>query len=259
MVYAQDLKSCEVNSLVWVRVPPPAQYGSIGNRKFAGMVKHTTGSTTFYTYGVSPQVLLLSGMHGDEAESGSLLENWLKSTRITLPPFLYIPQASPSAVRAGTRKNAYGHDLNRQFLDKATDPEVLEIMKIVQPYTFELCIDVHEDPDRLKSFYLYDSDRMNELDVSNYRETVQKTKGTLYTGIDDIDDEHLQRHVERGYVSFRPADVEVTSGFASIWFIKIGLVKRAFTTEIPGKAAVEVKESLINGVLPFLFTTFGVK
>lgn len=223
------------------------------------MEKHTLGLIDYFTHGTNPSILFLSGMHGDEYESGSMLESWLSKTYATLPPFLYIPKVSPSAVQRGTRRNSENHDVNRKFLDSTNDREVADVMKILVGNTFTVCVDIHEDPDRTQAFYIYDSARMNESELVAYRDIVHKTPFTLYTGIDDIDDEHLQRHIEKGYVSLEPTDAELSAGFASVWMMKQGISKRAFTIEIPGKASPENKATLVERVLPFLLMAFGVQ
>lgn len=203
---------------------------------------------------MSPRVLLFSGMHGDEYESGALLERYLIEHAEWLPDFLYIPQISPSAVAAKTRKNTYGNDINRQFLPTTQDPEARSVMDIVSPHQFTLCIDIHEDPDRTLGFYLYDTDQMSEEELKNYRDYVTATGARLYTGVDDVDDEHLMLQVKKGYVSLGFERSGVTSGFSSRWLFEAGICKRAFTVEIPGKAPTALKDAVIRTITTYLFT-----
>lgn len=207
-------------------------------------------------HGTSPRIIFLSGTHGDEYESGTLLTRYLADHRETLPPFLHIPEVSPSAVAAKTRKNAYGNDINRQFVDGTTDPEALALMDFLSPLRTSICIDLHEDPDRSQAFYLYDSDTMNRFDLDRYHTAVHQTEARLYTGIDDIEDEHLRLHIDKGYISLPPEGETLTTGFSSIWMIRHGITKRAFTLEIPGKATAALKQSLIAAVIPFLIAEF---
>lgn len=222
------------------------------------MVKHTIDTVKYYTHLESPRVIFLSGMHGNEAESSELLEQWLIENAETLDSFLFIPQVSPSAVRQGTRRNAQGNDINRQFIEETTDQEVLQVMKILKGQSAILCLDVHEDPDRTQGFYIYDTGVMTKQELETYREAIQKTPFKPYSGIDDIDDEHLQRMIEQGYVSLRPTDSEVSAGFGSVWMLKHHIVSRVFTMEVPGKAAKEDKAALIRTMVPFLLGAFGV-
>lgn len=223
------------------------------------MVEHHTDCHSYFTHLENPQVLMLSKMHGDEYESGSILKEWLKHSCATLPSFVYIPEVSPSAAEAGTRINKYGNDINRQFLDKTTDPEALATMNLVQKNKFRLCIDVHEDKDRKLGFYLYDTGTMTADELAAYREAVQTTGARLYTGVDDVDDENLNLNVEKGYVSLGFERTGTSPGFSSHWLCEKGIATRTFTLEIPGKATQALKRSLIATVIPFLLSTDRVQ
>ncbi len=216
------------------------------------MDKRAHTSLEYYLHGASPRILLFSGMHGDEYESGTLLRAYLKKNSAALPDFLYIPCVSPSAVASKTRKNMYGHDINRQFTENTTDEEARTVMSLLRPFHFDLCIDVHEDPDRTMGFYLYDSEHMSESELYAYREAVHTTDARLYTGVDDMDDEHLNLHVEKGYVSLGYDQSVETAGFSSRWLYEKNICKRTFTLEVPGKAPRELKESLIRVVISVL-------
>lgn len=196
-------------------------------------------------------------MHGNENESGALLMAFLADNGTLFPDFVYIPEVSPSAVSAKTRINAYGHDINRQFTTNTQDPEALSVMHIVKSYRFSLCIDIHEDPDRTMSCYLYDTALMTTDELEAYRACIRTTDARLYTGIDDIDDEHLMLQVDKGYVSLGYEQSSETAGFSSRWLYESGIAKRTFTVEIPGKAAPSLKQSVIQKLIPYLLNTYG--
>lgn len=223
------------------------------------MDKRNHNSLEYFLQGDNPHILLLSGMHGDEYESGLLLREYLTAQGNRFPPFLYIPSVSPTAVALGTRTNSFGNDINREFLETTKDPEAHTIMKLLRSYTFKFVIDLHEDPDRNKTFYLYDSGRMTETELATYRDKIHHTGARLYTGTDDTQDEHLRCHIEKGYYSFQPEHSPTDSGFSSLWMIREGIVMRAFTLEIPGKASRAIKQTLIDTIIPFLSYSFGVK
>lgn len=193
-------------------------------------------------------------MHGDEYEAGKLLEQYIHANYQKLPDFLYIPQVSPSAVAAHTRKNKFDNDINRQFLASTKDPEAIAVMSLLQMHTFDLCIDIHEDPDRTMGFYLYDSDQMTDDELAAYRAVVHPTGARLYTGVDDVDDENLNLYVEKGYVSLGFEKSGAVSGFSSRWLFEENRCKRSFTAEIPGKGTAELKTKLIHNVVSFLLS-----
>lgn len=220
------------------------------------MEQHTYQSHTYYIQGTKPRILLFSGMHGNEYESGRILTVYLAEHAGSLPDFVYIPEVSPSAVQAGTRKNGYDHDINRQFTSGTADPEALAVMHIVTPYQFNLCIDIHEDPDRTMSCYIYDTAHMTPSELEAYRSCIQTTDARLYTGIDDVDDEHLMLQVDKGYVSLGYEKSSETAGFSSRWLYETGVAKRTFTVEIPGKANASLKESVIRVLTPYLLNAY---
>ncbi len=217
------------------------------------------GALEYFLHGDTPRVLFLSGMHGDECESGQVLERYLQSQESGLPPFLYIPKVSPTAVAARRRVNALGNDVNRQFLPTSSDPEALAVMKLVSKHSFHVVIDLHEDPDRTSAFYLYDSGRMSDAQLHELRDNIHTSGARLYTGVDDMGDEHLRRHIERGYISLPQEEVSQESGFSSIWMMQKGIVERAFTLEIPGRASPQLKQALVALLIPFLVSSFGVQ
>lgn len=221
------------------------------------MEHHIYQSHTYYTQGSHPRILLFSGMHGNEYESGRILTNYLADYASTLPDFVYIPEVSPSAVVAQTRTNAYDHDINRQFILHTQDPEAKAVMHIVEPYKFNLCIDIHEDPDRTMSLYIYDTSHMSQEELEAYRSCIQTTDARLYTGIDDIDDEHLMLQVDKGYVCLGYEKSNETAGFSSRWLYETGIAKRTFTVEIPGKAEGTLKKSIILVLIPYLLNTYS--
>ncbi len=222
------------------------------------MDKHTHGSLEYFLHGKVPRVLLFSGMHGDEYESGRLLEEYLKENYQTLPHFLYVPQVSPSAVASSTRKNKYGNDINRQFLPTTSDPEAKAVMSLLSAFHFDVCIDVHEDPDRTLGFYLYDTEHMNDGELANYRAAVHATGARLYTGVDDVDDENLNLNVEKGYVSLGFEKTQQVSGFSSRWLYDKSISRRSFTLEIPGRGSLLLKRSLLHTVISFLLSKEGI-
>lgn len=244
------LRAREAKHFVRVR-PPPSAPGCIVPL-YHPMEKRTHQSHTYYIHGNRPRVLIFSGMHGNEYESGLLLYTYIQLNAEKLPDFVYIPEVSPSAVAAKTRKNKYGNDINRMFIDKTSDPEAKTVMDIVRQHQFDICIDVHEDPDRTLGFYLYDTEQMTEAQLASYRTAVGKTEARLYTGIDDVDDEHLMLQVDNGYVSLGFEKSGETSGFSSRWLYEAGICRRAFTLEIPGKAGAALKNKLIPAVITFL-------
>lgn len=215
------------------------------------MITQRHGPIEYFVKGDAPRLLLLSGMHGDEYESSDCLIEYIEQHKDSLPDFLCLPRLSPSAIARKTRKNQWGRDINRQFFDNPEDEEVQAIMQILRPYQFPLSINVHEDPDRLLSFYLYDSDCLTEDQLTHLRTTISATGARLYTGIDDPEDIHLGLEVKRGYVSTPFDESHGDTGFSERWLVKRRIVKRMLVPEIPGKAPIELKKKLVEAIFSF--------
>ncbi len=197
----------------------------------------------------------MSGMHGDEFGVIELVKDYLLANQSKLPNFLYIPKASPSAVRLGTRVNECGLDLNRSFLDSITDPEVDTLKQLFSLYHFKLCLDFHEDLDRTNEFYLYDSEQLSSGELERLRSSLIKTGAELYSGPDDRSDLTLNHQIDRGYFSLPFAAQNPRAGFFSTWANRQGLVNREVTVEVPGRAPSELKAKLIQTVFQFFLSS----
>lgn len=214
---------------------------------------HSHGNIPYVVRGSDPKLLILSGTHGDEYEVTEHVTAYLDSNQAKLPDYIYIPEASPSAVQLKTRRNKYGHDLNREFLDDPVDPEVIANMYIINPYLFDLCIAFHEDPDRSVSYYMYDSEVLTDAQLKAYRDGILSTGAKLYTGIDDPADKKLSLHVEKGYIS-TPIIGDRETGFSMRWLIEHKKARRVFNPEIPGRADQHLKKQLVAAVFQFCLT-----
>lgn len=72
---------------------------------------------------VEPEILLLSGIHGDEADTTILLSEALRSIPIKELRSAAILTANPDGIVRGTRGNAIGVDLNRNFPTSNWSPD----------------------------------------------------------------------------------------------------------------------------------------
>ena len=70
-----------------------------------------------------PQILVLASMHGDESETTVVLSDALRSIRSDSLENAAILCANPDGVMRGTRGNAIGVDLNRNFPASNWSPE----------------------------------------------------------------------------------------------------------------------------------------
>ena len=210
------------------------------------IVKKQHGLIEYFFKGQNPTLLILAGMHGDECEVIDCIFDFSNEHQNSVPDFLFIPQVSPSAARKKTRKNQWGRDINRCFIDPPVDPEVVDVMAVLKPHHFSLCLNFHEDPDFQIECYLYDTAGLSEKQLKTYRSKIRSTGAVLYTGLDDPLDKDLGLSVTDGYVKTKPATFSNKAGFSSTWLTTHSIVARVVVPEIPGKATLSVKKSLVS-------------
>lgn len=202
------------------------------------------------------KLLILSGMHGDESDVIGCVKTYISEH--TLPEYEYISEVSPTAVARKTRRNQWNHDVNRQFFNPPTDPEVISFMQKVSEKHFDLCINFHEDPDLASTFYMYDSGTLSEDVLLTLRSTIIEYGAGLHSGKDDPMDANLGFHIEKGYIS-TPYDImPQDAGFSWVWFHNHGITRRDMDIEIPGRAPMELKQKLVDLIFDTICTNRDV-
>lgn len=211
-----------------------------------------------YTSGSSPRLLITSGMHGDEYETIDILTQSLAHHHRILPPFLYIPVISPSAVQSKTRHNENKLDLNRIFFSKSSEPEVRRVQNILADKTFDMHVSFHEDLDpAIDSYYIYDightADETESLKVFNA--SVADSIYTVLNGVDDPADETLGYEFTDGYRRFAAHRGDPENGTFEDYTIRHHGVQNVWVPEIPGLASTEVKRQIIEKFVRELLST----
>lgn len=110
--------------------------------------------------GARCQVLLSAGIHGDEPAGVEAVLRFLERPRLYRPyldrlAFLVFPCLNPSGYERGSRENADGLDLNRQYDHKNPPAEIRVVWQAVGRRPPDVAIDLHEDVDA-PGFYLYE-------------------------------------------------------------------------------------------------------
>lgn len=213
------------------------------------------GSTRlpYYQTGEKPQLLFHAGTHGDEFEVIESATIALKRLEKILPPFLYIPYFSPSAIRRRNRLNEDNIDLNRHFFEKTPIYEAKVITQFLKKSSFDIGISLHEDKDQ-KAFYLYDSGYLlHDPRLEKLRQVVTQNSIELFCGVDDSEDSALGHLFVDGYGYFPNSEKVNTHGMFAEWAIKANVIKYSLTLEIPGKINAKQKNSLVYDILKVLF------
>ena len=151
-----------------VKAPPtdvPALISDwISAAREAGFRQEQVGSTpsgplvafTRRALGNKPRVYLSAGIHGDEpAPPRALLSLVRQGFFGDAATWFICPVLNPEGLARGTRENAQGIDLNRDF-KALTSPEIrAQVTWLRRQPNFEVTICLHEDWEA-KGFYLYE-------------------------------------------------------------------------------------------------------
>jgi murein peptide amidase A len=179
-----------------------------------------------------PRVYLSSGMHGDEAAGPLAVLDLLRSGFLSAPiHWTLCPALNPTGLAAGTRENAAGIDLNRDYLTRHT-PEVcahadwLEAMPVPQ-----LFLSLHEDWEA-SGFYLYEI---------NLRDDEPQRTGCILEAVSPWfppeSGQEIDGHEPRGpgWI-FHAAEPDLPQGWPEAIFIAKRGCPLSFTFETPSHA-----------------------
>jgi predicted deacylase len=126
----------------------PEAFGEVGGFPLIALTKRTPGPR--------PRIYLSAGIHGDEPAPPLAVLSLIESGDLDARAVWFIcPVLNPEGLARGTRENASGTDLNRDYRHLES-PEVRSHVRWLarQPH-FDLAICVHEDWESL-GFYLYE-------------------------------------------------------------------------------------------------------
>lgn len=205
---------------------------------------------------VHPKLLIASGFHGDESGSIPLIEEAVDIYKDKLPPFLFVPRVSPSAVAFKTRINKDNLDINRCYTGEGKHPEAAALIQLLKPHTFTMALEFHEDP-QMDTFYLYDIGVRSDMDmIDRILKAVEDADVPLFSGIDDPDDPTLGMEIEDGYIGFdeQPGDTDTTHGFFNKYLLATNKATRVLTFEVPGIVSYNTKEKVIRAIFRSVFS-----
>lgn len=211
----------------------------------------------YYTHGTSPRLLIHAGTHGDEYESIDLVTECIKKFESQLPPFIYVPHVSPSAVKQKTRLNGDGQDSNRIYhMNNSLDQEVIWNQQIMMMGEFDLAVSFHEDP-VYEEYYIYDESNRDEESalILKHNQFLAQNNIKLLTGLDDMYDPYLGSHFINGYKKFI-FDNSKDEGEVLNWGMKKGIIKHALIPEIPGLCNITEKLFIINSFFEMVLVKY---
>ncbi len=108
------------------------------------------------TPGPRPRIYVSTGVHGDEPAPPQALAQLLASGVFDARAnWFLVPMLNPSGFHRGTRENAAGEDLNRDYKDQRTTEVAAHVRWLVRQPRFDLVLCLHEDWEAT-GFYLYE-------------------------------------------------------------------------------------------------------
>ncbi len=201
----------------------------------------------YWVSGENPRLIIHSGTHGDEYEVTKFVSKYVNKYEKILPPFIFVPEVSPTAISQKTRENGLGHDMNRSFFSDSTDPEIIANLEIIKNNQVELFVSFHEDPP-IDEYYVYDIgyEEVENRIVQDHNQLLKRIGIKLLTGIDDIEDPGLGYEFRDGYnITVYPKDMP-ENGSISSWLFKRNITKEYLLPEIPGLADKKTKDIIVD-------------
>ncbi len=122
-----------------------------------------------------PVILISAGIHGDERAPVIALFQLLNDHFYSSEDFDWriYPILNPTGLKTGTRENAEGIDLNRDFLDTRS-PEILAYKSSLEAEgSIDMSLNLHEGWEA-KGFYLY---ALSPNNARDYGETILESVG----------------------------------------------------------------------------------
>jgi hypothetical protein len=201
----------------------------------------------YYQSGKKPEILFVSGIHGDEYGVIPYVKKALKKYGKHIPPYMYIPQASKTAVAQKTRRNEDDVDINRHFFSGTSVEEVVRIQTLVSQFRFSYTVTFHEDRDE-KRFYMYDMGGvLHETHFFDVLKNELKKLGIfLLDGIDDPNDPILGHRFLEGYCALVHGGQIPENGTLEQWLITHSITKQVLAVEVPGKVSTLYKDKIVD-------------
>jgi len=129
------------------------QYGAIDGCPLPTFTKRTPGPR--------PRIYLSAGMHGDEPAAPLALREMLSAGLFDARASWFLcPLLNPTGHARGTRENAAGHDLNRDYQDLRQPETRAHVAWLERQPRFDLTLCLHEDWES-RGFYLYELNPAN--------------------------------------------------------------------------------------------------
>lgn len=195
------------------------------------------------TPGIRPRIYLSAGIHGDEPAAplalASLLESGEFDDRAT---WFLCPMLNPEGTARGTRENAQGLDLNRDYRHLESSEIRAHVRWLERQPNFDLAICVHEDWEST-GFYLY------ELNLDR-RPSLAEPMIAAVRAVCPIDLSSLIEGREAKGGIIRPLlDPLAREKWPESIYLQAHHTRLSYTVEAPSALALEVRVAALKAAL----------
>lgn len=192
-----------------------------------------------------PLVYISSGIHGDEP-AGPLALLELLRNRVFDDRFSWalVPMLNPDGLCAGTRENADGVDLNRDYWEKETNEVRGHVAWLEGMRVPDVFISLHEDWEA-EGFYLYEIRHGEDRPVQT-RGLLEAAQRVFPLEHGPLIDGHEIR--EAGWI-FHGVDPDEPQGWPEAIFLSRRGCPLSFTLETPSRAALRERVVCHVGVV----------
>jgi len=134
---------------------------------YAENAGHFQLALTKRAHGPRPRIYLSAGMHGDEPAPPLALLSLFESDFFDQRANWFVcPLLNPTGLAIGTRENAAGLDLNRDFLDLRAPETRAHVAWLRRQPPFDLTLCIHEDWEST-GYYLYELNPANRPSLAH--------------------------------------------------------------------------------------------
>jgi hypothetical protein len=187
------------------------------------------------TPGPRPRIYLSAGIHGDEpAPPLALLELLESGCFGAQANWFMCPLLNPSGLRLGTRENAAGLDLNRDYRNPQSPESSDHVAWLRRQPPFDLAICLHEDWEAT-GFYLYEQNP--DLLPSLAEPMIEAVRRTFPIDPSPLIDE---REAIGGII--RPlGNIEEREKWAEAIYLRVHHARLVYTIETPSALALSAR------------------
>jgi predicted deacylase len=210
-------------------------FGDSGGFPLTALTRHTPGPR--------PRIYLSAGIHGDEPAPPLALLSLLESGEFDARAVWFIcPMLNPQGLARGTRENASGADLNRDFRHLASPEIRAHVRWLERQPNFDLAVCVHEDWESA-GFYLY------ELNPDG-RPSLAEPMITAASKVCPIDQSPLIEGREAKGGIIRPLlDPLGREKWPESFYLQVNHTRLSYTIEAPSSLVLDTRVAALRAAL----------